>query len=92
MFWVHWADKIEVCFSDLTNERFYLFEFMDYNGRTKVISRTQYSAFLQQAVENRNNNMTHLRDKLELYIATEKANGINPMDKYTDNFIAKHIL
>lgn len=91
LFWVHWADKIDICFTDLTNERFYLFEFMDYNGRTREISQDHYLAFTQQASENRDNNMTHLRDKLEKYIAAEKAIGNDPMKNYTANFIEKHI-
>lgn len=91
LFWVHWADKIEICFTDLTNERFYSFEFMDYNGQIKEITRQEYSAFLQQAADNRDNNMTHLRDKLEQYIATEKAKGVDPMKDYTENFQKKHI-
>lgn len=91
LFWIHWADKIEICFTDLANERFYSFEFMDYIGQTKEITRDQYLAFLQEAVNNRDNNMTHLRDKLEQYIVAEKAKGIDPMKDYTDNFIRKNI-
>lgn len=92
LFWIHWADEIEICFTDLTKERFYLFKFMDFNGDTREITRHQYTEFLQQAIENRNNNMTHLRDKLEEYIFTENSKGINPMSDYTINFIAKNIM
>ena len=91
LFWIHWADKIEISFSDLTSERFYLFEFMDYTGQTTEISRERYSSFLQQAADNRDNNITNLRDKLEQYIANERQKGIDPMTNYTDNFIKKHI-
>lgn len=45
LFWIHWADKIEISFSDLTGERFYLFEFMDYTGRTTEISRENILPF-----------------------------------------------
>ena len=92
LFWVHWADKIEISFTDLTSERFYLFEFMDYNGQTREISRQHYSDFMQQAANNRNNNMTHLRDKFEQYISSEKAKGVSdPMKDYTNIFINQHI-
>lgn len=75
----------------MNNERFYSFEFMDYSGQTREITKHEYSAFLQQAADNRDNNMTHLRDKLEQYIATEKAKGVDPMIGYTENFQKKHI-
>ncbi len=85
LFWVHRADKIEICFSDLNNEKFYSFEFMDYNGQTREITKKQYDIYLQQAVDNRDNNMTHLRDKFEKYISQE----VNPMENYKKNFIDK---
>lgn len=93
LFWVHWADTIEISFTDLTNERFYLFEFTDYNGRTRDISEEQYLAFAQQASENRDNNMTHMRDKLEQYLSAEKKDGFDPMtqENYIPNFIEKNI-
>ena len=92
MFWIHWADKIEICFSDLTGDRYYLFEFMDYYGQTKEISRKDFYAYLKEATDNRNNNITHIRDKIEQYISDEKAKGNDPMEKYIDNFIKKNIL
>lgn len=92
LFWVHYADKIEICFTDLTYERFYSFEFMDYNGQTKEITRQQFSEFMQLAAKNKSNNMTHLRDKLEQYISTEKANGATDVMKdYINSFINQHI-
>lgn len=92
LFWIHWADKIEICFSDLTDDRFYLFEFMDYYGHTREISRENFYTYLKEAADNRTNNMTHLRDKLEQYISVEKAKGNDPMEKYIDNFLKKNIL
>ncbi|MFN6377718.1 MAG: hypothetical protein ACK4WD_00480 [Flavobacteriales bacterium] len=92
LFWVHWADKIEICFTDLTNERFYSFEFMDYSGKTKEISKQEFSEFMRLAAENRDNNLTHLRDKLEQYISSEKLKGTaDIMKDYTNNFINKQI-
>jgi len=92
LFWVHWADKIDICFTDINNERYYLFEFMDYNGRTTEINLAQYSQFLKQAADNRDFNLTHTRDKLEEYIASERQKGVNPMIDYEDNFIKKHLI
>ena len=91
LFWVHWSDTIQICFNDLTNEHVYLFEFMDYSGQTREISREQYLTYTKQASENRDNNMTHLRDKFEQYIADERAKGTDPMKNYIANFIEKHI-
>lgn len=92
LFWIHWADQIEICFTDLTNERFYSFEFKDYNGQTKEITRQQFSEFMEFAANNRNNNMTHLRDKLEQFISIEKSKGtVDVMKEYTKNFIDQHI-
>lgn len=92
LFWIHWADKIEICFGDLTSERFYKFEFMDYLGQTKEIARKEYLEKLKEAEDNRDNNVTHLRDKFEKYLVTAKQNGNNdPMKNYTADFIDKHL-
>lgn len=92
LFWIHWADKIEICFTDLSGERFYLFAFVDYNGHTIEINNKEYSDFLQQAVDNRDNNMTSLRDKLEGYINSQKSQGIlDPMKDYTKNFVDQYL-
>ncbi|QOI97505.1 MAG: hypothetical protein HRU69_08390 [Flammeovirgaceae bacterium] len=92
LFWIHWADKIEICFSDLTSERFYRFEFMDYFGQTKEIKREEYFDKLKEAKNNRDNNMTHLRDKFEEFLATERQKGnSDPMKNYTTDFIDKNL-
>lgn len=65
---------------------------MDYSGQTREITRRQFSNFMQLATENKDNNMTHLRDKLEQYISTEKLKGTaDVMKDYTNSFINQHI-
>lgn len=87
LFWIHWADKIEICFSDMTNERFYKFEFMDYFGHTKEIEKQEHLSYLNEATNNRENNLMHLRDKLESYIINNK----HPMKDYIADFIDKNL-
>lgn len=88
LFWVHWADKIEICFTDLSQEKYYLYEFLDFNGKTKQINRDDYLRIFQDATDNRNNNITHLRDKLEKYIFEQrKALNTDPMKDYSNSFI-----
>jgi len=88
LFWVHFADVIEICYSDLTEEKFYLLEYKDYNGKIKPISKTEYAANLSEAITNRANNITHLRDKFEKFIHDQRVSGVaNPMDNYTNGFI-----
>lgn len=92
LFWIHWADKIEISYSDLTSEKFYKFEFMDYFGMTKEIEKTEYFEYLKKAEDNRDNNVTHLRDKLEKYLANARKSGTDdPMKNYTIDFIQKNL-
>lgn len=93
LFWVHWADKIEICYSDITSEKFYKFEFIDYFGKTIEINSNEYYENLKKAEENKNNNITHIHDKLEIYFANEQKNGNNkPMENFTTAFTNKNLI
>jgi hypothetical protein len=88
LFWIHWADKIEICYSDLTQERFYLLEYVDHNAKNKPISEKEYVSNFNDAIANRENNIIALRDKFEDYFAGEIKKGNNkPMKNYNDDFI-----
>ena len=88
LFWIHWADKIEICFTDLTQEKYYRYEFQDFNGKTEQIKQPDYLPYFIDAIDNRNNNITHLRDKIEKYIYEQNsANNSDPMKDYSNTFI-----
>lgn len=88
LFWVHYADKIEICFTDLSQEKYYLYEFLDFNGITNQINKKDYLRNFQDATDNRNNNITHLRDKLEKYIIEQRnAKNTKLMEDYSNSFI-----
>lgn len=92
LFWIHWADKIEICYSDLTDERFYLLEYLDHNAKTTSISKKKYYSNLNKAIANKENNIISLRDKFEKYFQTQKrAGNENPIEKYDEDFIKPHL-
>lgn len=90
LFWIQYANKIEICFTDITKEKFYLFEFQDYNGKTKEIKKDEYQQNLNEAFDNRDNNITNLRDKFEKYVYSS-GNRESLITKYIDDFIRPNL-
>lgn len=97
LFWIHWADKIEICYTDLTEAKCYLYEFANYQGKTIEITKEQYFDYQKEALDNKKNNITHIRDLLESYLNEQKRIGINGIAKdkgkfYNENFISKNLM
>lgn len=66
--WLHWANRIEVCYCDITERKFFRYQYQDLNGRTSQIKKEEYLACLEEARNNRANNTINLRDKLSTYL------------------------
>lgn len=51
--WVNFADLIQVCYSDIESQRFYLYEISDWTGREKSINRNEYESNFAIALKKR---------------------------------------
>lgn len=94
LFWIQYAEVIQIAYSDLTNEKFYLYTIKDYDGVAKEISKKEFSEILENAKENRKNNYIALRDKLEHYFSKYSEENISKEDlikSYLKNFIKPQI-
>jgi hypothetical protein len=91
LFWVRYAHKIEISFSDITEKNYYLLEFQDIHGKTRQIKKEEYLDYLDKAKKNSNNNIINIHDKFRQYINSFEK-GDNPMTNYFDNFIKPNIL
>ena len=86
LFWIKFAYRIDICFTDITEDNFYILEFKDMHGITTEIKKEKYYFNLEEAKNNRKNNIINLLDKYEKHISsfpTEK----NPMTNYINDFI-----
>jgi hypothetical protein len=85
--WLHWANRIEVCYADITEKKFYRYMFKDLTGETKSISMKEFNGCLKEAKDNRDNNTTNLRDKLIIHLG----NGGSLQSQSYKMFILKQI-
>lgn len=84
LFWVRFANKIEICFSDVTEKNYYLLEFQNIYGKISQINKDEYLKFLEEAKNNSGNNIITLHDKFRQYISSVKNLTVT---NYNDNFI-----
>lgn len=69
--WVQFPDVIEVCFSDIEAENFFLYKYVDSIGTVVHIGKTEYNQYLTEAIQYRDLNAEHLRTKLTAAIHQE---------------------
>jgi hypothetical protein len=86
LFWVRFANKIEICFSDITEEYYYLLDFQDMYGKINLISKAEYLKFLEESKNNRGNNIINLHDKFQQFISSLKQGKVTAKN-YLDDFI-----
>ena len=87
LFWVRPALKIEICYSDVTEENFYFYEYQDLSGKTKKIEKSEYMTYWEEAKKNGDNNLVRIYEKYMRYI-TEA----DPFKNYFDRFIKPNLL
>lgn len=86
--WVQFPDVIEVCYSDIEAENFFLYKYVDSIGTVVHIDKTEYERYVAQAVQYRNFNAEHLRNSLTAAIHKEIAvnhNSFNDAMAYFNN-------
>lgn len=87
LFWIRPALKIEICYSDIMEENYYLFEFQDLHGKTKELGKSEYLQYSNEAKKNGDNNLTKIYEKYLQYIKS-----VNPFENYFDRFIKPNLL
>lgn len=40
--WIHFADSVEICYSNIANDKWYLYKFQDYTGIESQITRQEF--------------------------------------------------
>lgn len=86
LFWIHWADKIEIAYSDLTEENYYILSVQDTNDRKVVpIKKDDFRAIASQS--NKYYNIITIRDKFDVYVTNQRlANKSNDEILRKDNY------
>jgi hypothetical protein len=87
LFWVQFADQIEVAYSDLAIEKFYKFTVKDYFGNVNEIKKEEFDLIVEEAKDNKKNNYTALRDKLETFFASGESST-----EYVEKFLRKNLM
>ncbi len=92
LFWIQYADQIEVVYSDLTFEKFYKFTVKNYLGKADEIKKEEFDLIVEKAIANRKNNYTALRNKLEIFFRDGSADVDEERLKreYFEGFLKKN--
>ncbi|MEN6619451.1 MAG: hypothetical protein ABFC28_08155 [Rikenellaceae bacterium] len=63
LFWIYYAYSIEICYTDATEENYYLSTIANLRVTTKTITKEFYEKSIKEADENQNNNIINLMEK-----------------------------
>lgn len=86
LFWIRFANKIEICFSDITEKNYYLLEFQNMYGKINQIKKDEYLRFLEESKNNSSNNIINLHDKFRQFISLLNQGKVTT-NNYFDDFI-----
>ncbi len=85
LIWIHYADVINVCYTDSLYENFYEFEYKDIRGTTKTIHKNIYDEYLKVAENNSHGNISVLHYKFTQLISKNTV-ILNSSDNYLTSF------
>lgn len=63
LFWIYYAYNIEICYTDATEENYYLSTIANLRVKTESISKEFYDIRIGEADKNRDNNIINLMEK-----------------------------
>lgn len=71
LFWIHWADKIEIAYSDMIEENFFILSLQDTNDRKVIpITKSEFDSITSQSKDYYN--IVTIRDKFDAFVTTER--------------------